>query len=191
MIHIDFGFILSNSPKNLGFESSPFKLTQEFIEVRDDNSLTKLMVSFCCLGDGWLRERHVPILQVSSAQSLQHAAQTFGEFDQPNRDTHRLSLDGHHLRQHLGVDCARAALSVSHESDRGAAATSHRHDGRVECSLAHHQTLRWVPVLHQRNSMITRSRRWNAGGVFACLLVQQVSSIVDRVLTIISSLFYQ
>jgi len=33
IIHIDFGFFLSNSPKNLGFESSPFKLTEEFIEV--------------------------------------------------------------------------------------------------------------------------------------------------------------
>lgn len=33
IIHIDFGFILSSSPKNLGFESSPFKLTQEFVDV--------------------------------------------------------------------------------------------------------------------------------------------------------------
>ncbi|UXI21511.1 hypothetical protein NH340_JMT07454 [Sarcoptes scabiei] len=33
LIHIDFGFILSNSPRNLGFEKSPFKLTQEFVEV--------------------------------------------------------------------------------------------------------------------------------------------------------------
>lgn len=33
MIHIDYGFILSTSPKNLGFESSPFKLTPEFVEV--------------------------------------------------------------------------------------------------------------------------------------------------------------
>ena len=34
LIHIDYGFILSCSPKNLGFESSPFKLTPEFVEVR-------------------------------------------------------------------------------------------------------------------------------------------------------------
>ncbi|KAI1709756.1 phosphatidylinositol 3- and 4-kinase domain-containing protein [Ditylenchus destructor] len=33
LIHIDFGFILSMSPKNLGFETSPFKLTQELIDV--------------------------------------------------------------------------------------------------------------------------------------------------------------
>jgi len=33
IIHIDYGFILSASPKNLGFENSPFKLTPEFVEV--------------------------------------------------------------------------------------------------------------------------------------------------------------
>ena len=34
IIHIDFGFVLANSPgNNLGFESSPFKLTKEFAEV--------------------------------------------------------------------------------------------------------------------------------------------------------------
>lgn len=33
VVHIDFGYILSASPRNLGFESSPFKLTQEFVDV--------------------------------------------------------------------------------------------------------------------------------------------------------------
>ncbi|VDM57190.1 unnamed protein product [Angiostrongylus costaricensis] len=33
LIHIDFGFILSISPRNLGFETSPFKLTSELIDV--------------------------------------------------------------------------------------------------------------------------------------------------------------
>jgi len=33
IIHIDYGFILSCSPKNLGFENSPFKLTSEFVDV--------------------------------------------------------------------------------------------------------------------------------------------------------------
>jgi len=34
--HIDFGFMLSNSPGgNMAFEQSPFKLTQEFLDVMD------------------------------------------------------------------------------------------------------------------------------------------------------------
>ena len=34
VVHIDFGFLLSNSPgKNLGFEAAPFKLTSEWVEL--------------------------------------------------------------------------------------------------------------------------------------------------------------
>jgi len=33
IVHIDFGFILSNSPGNISFESAPFKLTQEWVDV--------------------------------------------------------------------------------------------------------------------------------------------------------------
>jgi len=36
LIHIDFGFMLTNSPGgNMAFESAPFKLTSEFIDVMD------------------------------------------------------------------------------------------------------------------------------------------------------------
>ena len=49
VIHIDFDFILSNSPGgNINFESSPFKLTEEFIEVmggeRDSDSFDYFQV---------------------------------------------------------------------------------------------------------------------------------------------------
>lgn len=33
IIHIDFGFLLSNSPGSVGFEAAPFKLTTEYIDV--------------------------------------------------------------------------------------------------------------------------------------------------------------
>jgi len=45
VIHIDFGFILSISPgKNLGFETSAFKLTHEFVEVIVRHSVCLLLV---------------------------------------------------------------------------------------------------------------------------------------------------
>lgn len=33
IIHIDFGFMLSNSPGAVGFEAAPFKLTHEYVDV--------------------------------------------------------------------------------------------------------------------------------------------------------------
>ncbi len=34
IIHIDFGFVLSNAPgKGLKFEKAPFKLTQDFVDI--------------------------------------------------------------------------------------------------------------------------------------------------------------
>uniref|UniRef100_A0A061QT63 1-phosphatidylinositol 4-kinase n=1 Tax=Tetraselmis sp. GSL018 TaxID=582737 RepID=A0A061QT63_9CHLO len=38
VIHIDFGFMLSNSPGGINFESAPFKLTRELLEVMDSDS---------------------------------------------------------------------------------------------------------------------------------------------------------
>lgn len=33
LMHIDFGFMLSNSPGSLGFEMAPFKLTQDYVDI--------------------------------------------------------------------------------------------------------------------------------------------------------------
>jgi phosphatidylinositol 4-kinase len=35
LVHIDFGFMLSNSPGGVNFESAPFKLTRELLEVME------------------------------------------------------------------------------------------------------------------------------------------------------------
>lgn len=46
IIHIDFGFILSTSPKNLGFENSPFKLTHEFVDVSRNYVMSRFWEGF-------------------------------------------------------------------------------------------------------------------------------------------------
>jgi phosphatidylinositol 4-kinase len=38
LVHIDFVFMLSNSPGGVNFEAAPFKLTRELLEVMDSNS---------------------------------------------------------------------------------------------------------------------------------------------------------
>lgn len=55
-MHVDFGFMLSNSPGNFNFEAWTFKLTQEYVDVMGGTSsphydkFTKLMTKgFMCL----------------------------------------------------------------------------------------------------------------------------------------------
>ncbi len=38
IIHIDFGFMLSNSPGGVNFESAHFKFTQEYLQILDGAS---------------------------------------------------------------------------------------------------------------------------------------------------------
>ena len=38
ILHIDFGFMLSNSPGGVNFEAAPFKLTRELLEVLDSTA---------------------------------------------------------------------------------------------------------------------------------------------------------
>ena len=46
IIHIDFGFMLSNSPGGVNFESAPFKLTREQLEIMDSDSEGKSSKAF-------------------------------------------------------------------------------------------------------------------------------------------------
>lgn len=42
VIHVDFGFMLSNSPgNNMNFESVPFKLTKEYLDIMGSKQRSK------------------------------------------------------------------------------------------------------------------------------------------------------
>uniref|UniRef100_A0A6B2KZI4 1-phosphatidylinositol 4-kinase n=1 Tax=Arcella intermedia TaxID=1963864 RepID=A0A6B2KZI4_9EUKA len=57
IIHIDFGFMLSNSPGSLNFETSPFKLTQEYLEFMDGVDSAKFTYFKVLLTTGFLEFR--------------------------------------------------------------------------------------------------------------------------------------
>jgi phosphatidylinositol 4-kinase B len=56
VVHVDFGFMLSNSPGNMNFEAVTFKLTKEYVDVLGGTNskwfqkFRKLMIKgFLCL----------------------------------------------------------------------------------------------------------------------------------------------
>jgi len=58
VLHIDFGFMLSNSPGgNMAFEQSPFKLTKEFLDVMDGESSEQFEYFRTLLIRGFLEAR--------------------------------------------------------------------------------------------------------------------------------------
>lgn len=66
IIHIDFGFILSNSPGSLGFEAAPFKLTLEYVELMggQDSPCFKMFVDICKQSFKALREESNKIVGI-------------------------------------------------------------------------------------------------------------------------------
>jgi hypothetical protein len=65
IIHIDFGFFFLSSPgKNVGFESAPFKLTREFVDLLDgpDSHLFRSFRNLCVKTFITLRRRCMEII---------------------------------------------------------------------------------------------------------------------------------
>ncbi|KAA0202912.1 hypothetical protein HAZT_HAZT001092 [Hyalella azteca] len=71
IIHIDYGFMLSSSPRNLGFEWSPFKLTPELVEVMGGESSDMFKYFKILLLKGMLaaRKHHERILSLVEVMS--------------------------------------------------------------------------------------------------------------------------
>ncbi|CAF3780992.1 unnamed protein product [Rotaria sordida] len=75
VIHIDFGYMLSATPKNLGFESSPFKITQEFVDIMgglqsDMYSYYKILILRGLLAARKHMDKLMPIVEI-----MQHGSQ--------------------------------------------------------------------------------------------------------------------
>lgn len=66
LIHIDFGYILTMSPRNLGFETSPFKLTYELIEVMGGPKSEMFIYFKTLMLNGFVaaRKHHARILNI-------------------------------------------------------------------------------------------------------------------------------
>lgn len=77
LIHIDFGFILSASPKNLGFESSPFKLTSEMVDVMgglnsDGFKYFKLLILRGLIASRKHMDRVLSVVQIMQSASMKY-----------------------------------------------------------------------------------------------------------------------
>lgn len=66
IIHIDFGFLLSNSPGSVGFEAAPFKLTVEYVELLGgvDSEIYSQFVYLCKQCFKSLRDNSEEIIEI-------------------------------------------------------------------------------------------------------------------------------
>jgi phosphatidylinositol 4-kinase B len=54
LAHIDFGFMLTNTPGSMGFELAPFKITQEFLDILGGYRSSKFQEFRALLKEGFL-----------------------------------------------------------------------------------------------------------------------------------------
>ncbi|CAB3410122.1 unnamed protein product [Caenorhabditis bovis] len=79
LIHIDYGFLLSSSPRNLGFETAPFKLTTELIDVMGgyDSDMFLYYKSLLLRGLMAARKHHRRIVSLAEIMSNGSKMQCF------------------------------------------------------------------------------------------------------------------
>ena len=83
LIHIDFGFFLNSSPGNMGFESAPFKLTDEMIDLMGglEGEMFKLFKGLLCEGFLKIREKLDEICGFVEIMANGSGFQCFGDGD--------------------------------------------------------------------------------------------------------------
>lgn len=109
IIHIDFGFFFLSSPgKNVGFESAPFKLTREFVELLDgpDSHLLRIYRDLCVKTFIALRRRCLEIILLVEMlkNGNEHLACFRGRPDdaiQQLRDRFRLDLNDRACKEYV------------------------------------------------------------------------------------------
>ena len=111
VIHIDFGFFLLSSPgKNAGFESAPFKLTRDFLQVMDGphSHLFYVFLELCVRSFLALRKHCMEIILL--VEMLKTGSEQLGCFrGRPNdaiqglRDRFRLDLNDRDCREYVNA----------------------------------------------------------------------------------------
>ncbi|KAB7505196.1 Phosphatidylinositol 4-kinase beta [Armadillidium nasatum] len=106
LIHIDFGFMLSSSPKNLGFESSPFKLTPELVEVMGGESSDMFKYFKILLLQGMLSarkhlDRVISLVEVMSSGSKLACFRGGGSVIPSLRGRFHMNMTEEQLQAHL------------------------------------------------------------------------------------------
>lgn len=75
LIHVDFGFMLSNTPGNVHFETAPFKLSREYIEVMDGESSALFSYFKLLVVKGFLEIRKYAQQLILLVEIMSHGSQ--------------------------------------------------------------------------------------------------------------------
>lgn len=75
LIHVDFGFMLSNTPGNVSFETAPFKLSREYIEVMGGESSALFSYFKLLVVKGFLEIRKYAQQLILLVEIMSHGSQ--------------------------------------------------------------------------------------------------------------------
>ncbi|CAD8099814.1 unnamed protein product [Paramecium sonneborni] len=104
IIHIDFGFILTIAPGGIKFESAPFKLTKEYIELLDglDSGMFQLFKSKLLLGYLELRKNIDKFAFILEAMKIDNELPCLEKFDMKCfKDRFKIDLNEQQLEEHI------------------------------------------------------------------------------------------